>query len=148
MKKIILLLLLLSANAFCQKPVYDEALAKSLGGDSHGMKQYVLVILKDGSNTGIDAKQKGEIFRGHMDNIQRLANEGKLYLAGPFGKNDSNYRGIFIFNVATVDEAKALVETDPAIKNKVLAAEFFPWYGTAALGKVNEIHNQIAKEKF
>ena len=35
-------------------------------------------------------------------------------------KNDRNYRGIYIFNVETVEEAKALVATDPAIQSNLL----------------------------
>ena len=43
--------------------------------------------------------------KGHMDNINRLAAEGKLAVAGPFGKNDKALRGLFILAVPTVDEA-------------------------------------------
>lgn len=48
-----------------------------------------LCILKAGPK---DAEIKGierkEIFAGHFANIERLAGEGKLAVAGPFGKND------------------------------------------------------------
>lgn len=128
------------------KPAYDEDLAKSLGGNDNGMKQYIFVILKTGPVTITDPKQNDEIFKGHMANILRLADEGKLYVAGPFGKNDKNYRGLFVFNVTTIEDARALVETDPAIKARVFEAEYYPWFATAALGKVNEIHRSISKQ--
>ncbi len=48
------------------------------------------------------------IFKGHMANINKLAAEGKLVVAGPLGKNDKNYRGIFIFDVDNVEAAKAI----------------------------------------
>src|SRR5688572_15491154 len=93
---------------------YDAALAKELGGDEMGMKQYVLVILKTGPNdTSIKGKQRENIFAGHMANIGRLADEKKLAVAGPFGKNDKGYRGLFILNVASVEEAQRLADTDP-----------------------------------
>ncbi|WP_260392461.1 hypothetical protein [Empedobacter falsenii] len=38
-----------------------------------------------------------EKFRGHLDNINRLVKEEKLVVAGPMGKNEKNYCGIFIF---------------------------------------------------
>jgi len=63
---------------------YDSLLAKRLGGDEWGMKKYVLAILKTGPNRLTDEKEIQELQKGHMDNIQRLADEGKLVVAGPF----------------------------------------------------------------
>jgi uncharacterized protein YciI len=152
MKNIFLLLLLFlcSKAVMAQEKatVYDETLAKSLNADEYGMKNYVFCILKTGTNTAASKEEQNKAFQGHMANINRLAKEGKLAVAGPFGKNDRNYRGIFIFNVATVEEAQALVDTDPAIKSKLLEAELTPWYGTAALMEVLKIHDKIAKIKF
>lgn len=148
MKKLILLLLIcLSAQAQETKSVYDEKLAKELGADERGMKMYVFCILKTGSNTTATKEEKAKYFEGHMANISRLAKEGKLAVAGPFEKNDRNYRGIFIFNVSTVEEAQALVETDPAVKAKIFEAEMTPLYCTAALMEVAKIHNKITKPK-
>jgi uncharacterized protein YciI len=126
---------------------YDEKLAKSLNADEHGMKQYVFCILKTGSNTTATTEEKNEFFKGHMANIGKLAKEGKLVLAGPFMKNDRNYRGLYIFNVATIEEAKELVATDPAVKSNLLEAELTPWYGTAALMETLKIHEKITKNK-
>lgn len=126
---------------------YDEKLAKSLNADERGMKQYVFCILKTGSNTTATAEEKNELFKGHMANISRLAQEGKLVLAGPFMKNDRNYRGLYIFNVGTIGEAKALVDTDPAVKANLLEAELTLWYGTAALQETLKIHEKITKNK-
>ncbi len=55
-------------------------------------------------------------FRGHMENINHLVKEGKLIVAGPLGKNDKAYRGIFILNVTTFEEAESLIQNDSAIK--------------------------------
>ena len=147
--KHLIILLFLSFNfGFSQEVKFDENLAKSLGADDYGMKQYVFCILKTGSNTTASEKERNEYFKGHMENIQRLAKEGKLAVAGPFMKNDKNYRGIFVFNVSTVEEAKALVESDPAVKGKIFDYELTPWYCSAALMKVNELHQTIQKTKF
>jgi uncharacterized protein YciI len=127
--------------------VYDEKLAKSLNADEYGMKQYVFCILKTGSNITATPEEKSNLFKGHMANINRLAKEGKLVVAGPFMKNDKNYRGLYIFNVNTIEEAKALVATDPAVKANLLEAELTPWYGTAALQEILKIHEKIAKNK-
>ena len=63
----------------------------------------------------------------HMANIRRLAAEGKLLLAGPFG-DDGDLRGVFVFKVATIDEARALVASDPAVQAGRLRVELHPWY--------------------
>ncbi len=130
------------------KSAYDAKLATKLGADEYGMKNYVFVILKTGPNDGVvKGKERDVIFEGHMANIGRLAEAGQLALAGPYGKNDRQYRGLFIFNVATVDEAQKLVETDPAVKAGIFVAELTPWYGSASLMATPEIHKRIAKQK-
>ena len=75
----------------------------------------------------------------------RLADEGKLILAGPFMDND-DVRGIYIFDVTTIEEAKKLTETDPAIQAGVLVMELKPWYGSAALLLVPEVHKKLEKK--
>ncbi|HWI91133.1 MAG TPA: YciI family protein [Flavisolibacter sp.] len=121
------------STAQTQNPKYDKALADSLGADDYGMKMYVLVILKSGPVIIENKKTTDSLFVGHLKNIQRLANEGKLVVAGPLQKNEKSYRGIFILNVKTTEEAKTLLQTDPAIKAQLLDSELFEWYGSAAL---------------
>ena len=136
-----------ATNAQAQNSSYDKALADSLGADDYGMKQYVLAILKTGSNTTTDKEKLNAYFRGHMENIGRLAKEGKLVVAGPLGKNDKAYRGIFILDVKTIEEAKKLVETDPAVQAKIFEVELYPWYGSAALPVYLPVSEKIAKKK-
>ena len=131
-----------------EERAYDPELAKRLGADERGMKTYVLCILKTGPK---DAEVKGderkEIFAGHFANIGRLAGEGKLAVAGPFGKNDKSYRGLYIFNVTTIEEAEKLVVLDPAVKAGVFVPELTLWYGSAAMMVVSETHKKIEKPK-
>ena len=137
----------LSAACQTENPKYDKLLADSLGGDDYGMKTYILVILKTGPNKIEDKKVLDSLFKGHMDNIIRLAASDKLLVAGPLGKNEKTYRGIFILNVKTIEEANVLLETDPTIKEKVLEAEVFKWYGSAALPTYLPNHKKIEKKK-
>ena len=137
----------LSAFGQSENPKYDKALADSLGADDYGMKTYYLVILKTGSNQISDKKILDGLFEGHMANIGRLVANGKLIIAGPLGKNEKNYRGIFILNVKSVEEAQSLLETDPTIKEKVLEAEIFKWYGSAAIPTYLPNHEKIEKIK-
>jgi uncharacterized protein YciI len=137
----------LSAASQSVNPKYDKVLADSLGGDDYGMKSYILVILKTGPNKTQDKVRLDSLFKGHMDNIGRLAANGKLIVAGPIGENDKTYRGIFILNVKSFEEANALLETDPTIKEKVLEAELFKWYGSAALPTYLPNHGKIERKK-
>ncbi|HLA94935.1 MAG TPA: YciI family protein [Pyrinomonadaceae bacterium] len=127
------------------KPTYDAELAKKLGADELGMRQYVMCFLKTGPLKVEDKAKQGELMKGHFGMINRLAKEGKLILAGPF-MDGGELRGIYLFNVKTTDEAKALTETDPSIKEGYFKVEFVKWYGSAALMEVNSTHTKIAKK--
>ena len=134
--------------ARAQEPAFDAELAKRLGADERGMKMYVLCILKTGpKDAEIKGDERNAIFAGHFANIGRLADEGKLAVAGPFGKNDRSYRGLYIFNVPTIEEAEKLVVLDPAVKAGVFVPELTQWYGTAAMMVVNDTHKRIQKPK-
>ena len=151
MKYLILLLLLGVSSAIAEvktnNPQYDAQLAEKLGADDYGMKSYVFVLLKSGSNTDEDKTLKNKAFRGHMNNMKKLVEIDKLVVAGPMGKNDKSYRGIFILNVATIEEAQTLLETDPAIAANYLSAELYAWYGSAALGEYLEASDKVWKIK-
>jgi len=141
-------LCMVTVVAVAEDPVFDPELARKLGADERGMKMFVLCILKTGpKDAEIKGKEREEIFAGHFANIGRLAEEGKLAVAGPFGKNERAYRGLYIFNVATVEEAEKLVVLDPAVKSGVFVYELTPWYGSAAMMVVCETHKRIEKPK-
>lgn len=126
---------------------YDSLLAQKLGADDYGMRPYVLVLLKTGPAQIDDKTRVDSLFAGHMANIGRLANEGKLVLAGPIGRKEK-YRGLYIFNVANVEEARALTATDPAVAAGLLEADIMPYYGSAALRLLNDWHERVQKLKF
>ena len=150
MKKIHTILIILFAlylNVNAQKPSYDSTLAKKLGADEYGMKMYVFVMLKTGSNVSTDKVARQKAFDGHMKNIQKMADEGKLAVAGPFEKGGT-HRGLFILNVITFEEANKLLEGDNAIKEKYLEPELIQWYGSASLLETPEIHKTIQKKHF
>ncbi|MDB5141468.1 MAG: hypothetical protein JWQ66_181 [Mucilaginibacter sp.] len=144
---IIALLLLTAANCVAQSknPQYDAQLAQKLGADEYGMKTYVMAFLKAGPNRLTDSAARAQLQMAHLKNITRLVDEGKLIIAGPF-MDDQPIRGIFIFNVSTIEEAKKLTETDPAIKAGSLIMELHPWYGSAALMETVAIHKKIQKK--
>jgi uncharacterized protein YciI len=129
------------------KPGYDAALAAQLGADDHGMRKYVMVILKTGPTPVPKGEKRDAMFKGHFANMEKLVGEGKLAYAGPLDGVDG-WRGMFIFAVTSIDEAKKLAETDPVIINGEMIAEYHVHYGSAALMSVNGLHAKLEKKSF
>lgn len=152
MKKHLLItaLFLISLNVISQQvnTEYDSLLARKLGADEYGMKNYIFVLLKTGPTIVEPGARRDSLFKGHMANINKLASEGKLFVAGPFGENQLGYRGIFILNVRTIEEAKVLLEGDPTVKEKIFETELVPWYGSAALGEYLKADSKIHKYRY
>jgi len=146
-------LLLLAGGALAEdapapaSPAFDAALAEALGADEYGMRQYVLVILKTGPTPVPAGAARDEMFRGHFANMKRLAAEGKLALAGPLDGVDG-WRGLFILAVDDLEEAAALVATDPVVIQGEMVAEYHAYYGSAAVMLVNETHEKVARKSF
>jgi uncharacterized protein YciI len=145
---ILLLLIVTKVDAQMGNAKYNKQLADSLGADDYGMKMYVLVILKPGTTKMEDKHRADSLFLGHLRNINHLAAIGKLVMAGPIKKNVKEYEGIFVLNVETTEEASILLDTDPAIKSKLLDAELFQWYASAALPLYLKFHDNIKKKDF
>lgn len=149
-RRLIMLTIVLSGSVLpvdaAAQASYDAALAQKLRADDYGMKTYVVALLKAGPNRDRSAEDAQKLQRAHMDNINRLATEGKLVIAGPFADNGP-LRGIYVFDVATVAEAEALTRTDPAIRAGSLVMELHPWYGSAALMMVTDLHKRIEKTR-
>lgn len=134
--------------ALSQVPVtlYNKSLADSLGADEYGMKNYMLVILKTGSNREPAGPHRDSLFAGHMANIKKLAAAGKLVIAGPFDSNTLEYRGIFVLNTTSKQEAEKMLQADPTITSKIFDTVLIPWYGSAALPLYLKYHDTITRK--
>jgi len=124
---------------------YDPVLAASVGADEHGMRSYVLVILKTGPTRVPDGAKRDEMFRGHFANMKRLADEDKLVHAGPLDGVDG-WRGLFIFATDDLEEARRMVATDPVIVEGEMVAEYHKHYGSAALMLLGDAYKRVAKD--
>lgn len=127
-------------------PAYDAELARLAGADAYGMRRYVLAFLKKGPNRSQDEATAAALQKAHMENINRLAESGKLAVAGPF-MDDGEVRGIYIFNVESIEAARTLTETDPAIQAGRLVMELHPWYGSAAVSLIFGLHKRLEQKK-
>jgi uncharacterized protein YciI len=128
------------------EPAYDADLARSVGADERGMKSYVLVVLKTGPTRVPAGPERDEMFKGHFANIERLANDGKLVLAGPFDGVDG-WRGLFVLAVPDIEEARRQVATDPVVMKGEMVAEYHKYYGSAALMLVNDLHKKLTPKR-
>lgn len=91
------------------------------------MKRYWLVLLKSGNNRSQDSASAAKIQAAHMANINRLAKEGTLIMAGPIGA-DTDLRGIFIMDAKDSTEIERLVNSDTAVITGRLKMEYYPWW--------------------
>jgi uncharacterized protein len=151
-KKLILMfiaaLLLSPFLSMSQSETFDSELAQKLQADDYGMRKFVIAFLYAGDRVSeYSSEQRTEIQKGHMANINKLAEMDKLILAGPFFGNEA-MRGIFIFAVDSKEEAEDLTNTDPAVKAGVLKMDLKEWYGSAALLMIPELHKKIQKSDF
>jgi len=101
------------------------ALVLSLSFTQAQSPDYIFVFLnKKPDKAELPEDEVKKIMDGHMANINRLANEGKLLAAGPFEGGG----GIFIFNSNSVDQVRDWVQTDPGVQAKRWNIEILPYY--------------------
>jgi uncharacterized protein len=106
------------------------------------IRKYWFVMLLKGPNRTQDSTTAAKIQKAHLENINRLYNEGKIKVAGPFG-DDGNWLGIFIFDCETKEEVEKLLQTDMAVSSGRLTYDIRPWYtaptGSFKPGKPNPL---------
>jgi uncharacterized protein YciI len=106
-------------NWFQQPVSYDTSSPASL-------EPLIFGILMRGGTRSQDAKAGEEIQKGHLAYLESLHAQGKLPVAGPFG-DEGDMRGIVVYRVKDVDEAKALAAQDPAVKAGGLQLVAYQW---------------------
>jgi uncharacterized protein len=98
------------------------------------MRFYVMAILEKGPKWTKDSTPEvTEVLKGHMANIGRLAKEGKLILAGPL-VDAGDAAGIFVFDTASIDEARAWCDSDPAVAAGRFQVKLWKWYSAKGIG--------------
>lgn len=92
-------------------------------------KQFIYILrlipsLRDEDNW---TNRENEIVDRHFANLQRLLGEGKLILAGKTAGLDDKTFGVVILEVASEEDAVALMRNDPAVAEGIMTAELFPY---------------------
>lgn len=103
--------------------------SKTIQEGEYELKQYYFVMLTKGDKRtdNYDTAYINDLQMKHLANIDSLAAEGKILVAGPFG-DDGFWRGIFIFDCPTQEEVEKLLDTDPMISAGWLGYEVHPWW--------------------
>jgi uncharacterized protein YciI len=117
-------------------PKAAEGQAKPEPDPKEKMRTYYMGLLRRGPAWSAErTPEVVAISKGHMDHIGEMAKSGALLVAGPFldAKGPGDLVGVFIFGVATLDEARALAEADPAVKAGRFTVEVKPWMAGVGL---------------
>lgn len=115
------------------------------------MQQYFMGFLRRGP--AWSAEKTPEVLRiseGHMNHIKAMGDSGKLVLAGPFeveGTPPNALAGILLFDVGTIEEARALAAEDPAVKEGRFTLEVIPWYGAKGITFPGKVGPEQKREK-
>jgi len=116
-------------------PLFAEETKPGVSSSPHAnppmeFDSFILVLLVRPPNAPEMPKPElDKLQEGHMANMRRMADEGKLFKAGPTEDfSGRNIRGIFILKTESVDQAKEWVATDPSVKAGRLAPEFLKWF--------------------
>ena len=98
------------------------------GDTTFVMKRYVFMHLLAGPERSQDSTEASQIQQQHLAHLNKLAESGKLVMAGPF-QDGGNHRGLLIFDVETIAEAERLESEDPAVQKGRLKMQSFYWWG-------------------
>jgi uncharacterized protein YciI len=107
-------------------PWWSEDVMKKIAKPEKMTIAYLAFLVRGDKWTREKTPATEAIQKAHLANIQRLADMKKLVVAGPFGDN-GRLRGIFVFRVESLEEAKSLASTDPAVQAGRLALVIHPW---------------------
>ena len=137
---------LLTAVACTPSQNHDALRMASEDVDEMGMKPYVFALLQTGDTMPRPDSVLSDLFAGHMANIEELAEEGKLVVAGPFydvPRAPRSWRGVFVLNTSDTAEARGWVDQDPAVQAGVFDVVLTPWYSSGALQAVQGLHQDL-----
>jgi len=89
------------------------------------MEQYNMALMSRTEKWDPASSAFQELLKPHLVRMGKLAEEGTLALAGPFG-GDGNLRGVTIFCVGAEQAAK-VAQDDPLVKAGYVKPEMHPW---------------------
>jgi uncharacterized protein YciI len=112
-------------------------------------RPYAMTFIKTGPLTSPTKEQQAEAMQGHFANMQRLAEDGTLLIAGPLAepKSDPNHRGIFVFDARTIAEGAAMAATDPAGQMGVFVMDNYLLTTDAPLTELTRLEQEYEQRR-
>jgi uncharacterized protein len=94
------------------------------------MEKYYLVLLKRAPNAPkLEERELEDLQKKHIGHLRAMYEAGKMVIAGPFDEQqDLTMRGMCLYRVTTLDEARKLAEQDPSVKAGRLQVEVLAWW--------------------
>lgn len=89
--------------------------------------QFMIFVTGELGPAATTAEQMEKMQKGHLDNMQRLMNEGKMLIGGPVG-NSKTMRGIAVLDLPDKAAVEKEFASDPFIKAKVMTMQVYDWY--------------------
>ena len=92
------------------------------------MTKYFLALITRGPKwTSTPSPESQKLQLEHLRNIRRMLDDKTCVAAGPFaGKGE--LLGLFVIAVNSPEEAKTIIESDPAVKAGHMTPTLYPWY--------------------
>jgi uncharacterized protein len=94
---------------------------------------YKIQAVRPAMITDGPSEDEARILAEHFDYLRRLTESGVVLLAGRTLNEDYSTFGVIIFLADSIAAARQIMEDDPAVKQRVMRAELYP-YRIALLG--------------
>jgi uncharacterized protein YciI len=92
------------------------------------MTTVYMVFLKRGPTwTPEETEETEQLQKRHLAYLRQMRRAGKMIMSGPF-TDGGQLRGVSVYRVETLEEARALAGADPAVLAGRLAVEVHPWF--------------------
>ena len=126
MRALLFLLLLAAAMPSSAQRTFDVTIADS----TYHMKQYWFVLYSKGDGPALDSLTAATLQAEHLAHQDAQGKRGLIVMAGPFGKNESGWRGLLLYDCDTREEVEEQLLKDPFVKAGRLKYEVHPWWGS------------------
>jgi uncharacterized protein YciI len=92
---------------------------------------YLVFLIKGPSWTPEESEELDRLQLKHLAHLKKLKEGGQIIINGPCPDGE-HLRGVSVYRVDSLEEAKALAEADPAVQAGRLAVEIHPWWVSAS----------------
>lgn len=123
------LLLLCCLVLFAQSAEAQRTFDVTIADSTYHMKQYWFVLYSRGEGPELDSLTAKAMQAEHLAHQDAQGKRGLIVMAGPFGKNDDDWRGLLLYDCETREEVEGYLQLDPFVKAKRLNYTIHPWWG-------------------